>query len=76
MTDDDTRQTVEETRTGYHVEIKSKRGIRTYDYDKVILDYWSQERPDEDTLESLTDDVEQLLDSRREHQPDVEDDDE
>jgi len=76
MTDDDTRQTVEETRTGYHVEIESKRGTGTRDQDKVRVELWSEERPGIDMLNELHRDVMQVMNRRRNHQPDAEDDDE
>jgi hypothetical protein len=76
MTDDDTRQTVEETRTGYHVEIESKRGTGTRDQDKVRVELWSDERPATDMLDALHGDVTQIMNRRRNHQPDTEGDDE
>jgi len=76
MTDNDTRQTVEETRTGYHVEIESKRGTGTRDQDKVTVELWTEERPTPTELNALHGDVTRLMNNRRNHQPDEEDNDE
>jgi len=71
-----TRETVEETRTGYHVEVESKRGTGTRDQDKVRVEGWYEDRPAASTLLALVEDVEQLMNERRAHQPDTEGDDE
>jgi hypothetical protein len=71
-----TREMVEETRTGYHVEIESKRGTGTRDQDKVRVELWSETEPKSGELARLSTKAEKLMNERREHQPDAEGDDE
>lgn len=77
MTDNEhTNTTVEETRTGWHVEVESKRGTGTRDQDKVRVEYWSEDEPAALMLERITEKVKRTMDDRRAHQPDAEGDDE
>jgi len=77
MTDNaNTRETVEETRTGYHVEVESKRGTGTRDQDKVRVECWTETEPEDEQLARLSVKVEKLMNERRLHQPDTEGGDE
>jgi len=71
-----TRETVEETRTGYHVEVESKRGTGTRDQDKVRVECWTETEPEAEELARLSLKAEKLMNERRMHQPDTEADDE
>jgi hypothetical protein len=71
-----TRETVEETRTGYHVEVESKRGTGTRDQDKVRVECWTETEPEAEELARLSLKAEKLMNERRAHQPDTEGGDE
>jgi len=73
---EDTHETVEETRSGYHVEIESKRGTGTRDQDKVRVEWWSETEPEPEELARLSVKAEKLMNERRAHQPDTEADNE
>lgn len=76
MTDEhDTKELVEETRTGYRLMVESTRGTGTRDEDTVkaelrteTIEELEQKRP------QLLKDVYDAMEDRRRHQPDEEDD--
>lgn len=70
MTDYDTQKKVEETDVGYRATIKSKRGTGTRDQDEVRIESRTETYPDPTLLTKMEDDVRQLMDARRSHDPD------
>lgn len=72
----DTTEQIEQTETGYRLTVKSKRGTETRDEDTVTVSAKTE------TLEQLEDEsprvhatVSAMMDNRKAHQPDGEDED-
>jgi len=78
MTDEtpQTTKRVEQTEHGYQVTIESKRGTGTRDQDKVRMQARTEGYPDSNMLLKMERDVTDLMEERRQHQPDAEETDE
>lgn len=74
MSDYDTTEKVERTDKGYRVTVESTRGTGTRDQDKVKIELRTEEYPDSKELIALNEDVKSLMNRRRNHQPDEDDD--
>lgn len=72
--DYDTTEKVERTDTGYRVTVESTRGTGTRDQDKVKVEQRSETRPSESDVEGLITAVRDIMNARRAHQPDGEND--
>jgi len=74
MTEHDHTEKVVRTDHGVRMFVESKRGTGTRDQDKVTLEYRGEELPDEETVTQLNARVSYLMDLRRRHQPDGDND--
>lgn len=75
MTDEnpvETTQRVEKVDYGYRVTVESTRGTGTRDQDKVKMESRTEGYPDSNMLNKMEQDVTDLMEQRRTHQPDAE----
>jgi len=73
MSDPDEVKHVEHVDRGFELTVKSKRGTGTRDQDEVTISIKQADRPSSNQVENLTKHVEHVMDIRRSHQPDEED---
>lgn len=72
VNDYDTTEKVERTDTGYRLTVESTRGTGTRDQDKVKLEARTEEPPARRDIDLLCGTVEEVMNRRREHTPDEE----
>jgi len=73
MSEDVTEKLVE-TETGYRLSVSSKRGTGTRDQDEVSLTMKTEDAPTEQDIKEANARVSFMMDMRRNHQPDEDDD--
>ena len=72
----DTTEKVERTDKGYRVTIESTRGTGTRDQDKVKVEMRTESKPSSTMMHSLEKDVKSVMNERRSHSPDMEENNE
>jgi len=73
MSEPDTTEKVERTDVGYRLTIESTRGTGTRDQDKVKMEARTEEYPSGEVMSNMVVDVHSLIEERRAHQPDEDD---
>lgn len=74
MTEYDTTEKLERTDHGYRLTVESTRGNGTRDQDKVKAELRTETHPSEETIIRVCEDVKQVMEFRRGHDPDGDDD--
>ena len=74
MTDYDHKEKIEQTETGFRLRVSSKRGTGTRDQDEVTLEMKTEEAPNEEDIDQMNARVAFMMELRRGHQPDEDDD--